>query len=244
MDKDTLLREYEGVLPPSRIKVISLQVGFWARDSLPVPVLGQDDKLTVIDAKYYHKVEPDKDIQGLFKTGLEKHNYYFEGGNFQANHKGDCLIVNNGRHAKIPDDIFTGLYGCRTLTRLPFIDGIGHVDERARFINEKTIVTDTPEYKKILQAKGFSVSLLPRPKQPYETYVNSLILNGHVVVPVFGQQTDAQALAVYEKLGLKASGADSVTLSNVGEGSIHCITMTYPAIPMPELLKFLRAKEF
>ena len=246
-DKEAILQEYESVIPRGRIKVISLpgarSSGFWARDCMPVPVLGQDNSLTVIDAKYMYPFEPDSEISRLFKCGLEKHDYCYEGGNFQANAKGDCVMVNNEPHAKIPDDIFTGLYGCKTLTRLPFIDGIGHVDERARFINEKTLVTDTPAYKDLLEAKGFIVYLLPRPYRPYETYVNSLIMNDHVVVPVFSQPTDAQALAVYEKLGLKASGADSISLSNTGLGSVHCITMTYPKMPVSELLKALGAKE-
>ena len=244
--KERILKDYESVLPRSRIKVISLDGagnGFWARDGIPVPVLDQGNKLTVVDAKYYHYFEPDSEISRIFKTGLEKHEYYFEGGNFQANHAGVCMIVNNERHAKIPDDIFSGQYGCKSLIRLPFVDGIGHVDERARFVNEKTIVTDTPAYKDILEGKGFTVLLLPKPAKEYETYVNSLIMNDHVVVPVFGEATDAQALAVYEKLGLTASGGQSSSLSNNGQGSIHCITMTYPKVPVTELMKALGAKE-
>ncbi len=245
--KAGILRDYESVIPRRRIKVISLpssRQGFWARDGIPVPVLGRDNRLTVVDAKYGHGFEPDAEISRLFKTGLEKHDYYFEGGNFQANHAGDCLIVNHGHHVGIPDDIFSGLYGCRRLIRLPFINGIGHVDERARFINEKTIVTDTPVYKEILEGEGFTVHLLPKPAGRYETYVNSLILNDRVVGPVFDEPTDAQALAVYEKLGLITSGANSVTLSNSGMGSVHCITMTYPKVSMTELTKALGAQEF
>jgi agmatine/peptidylarginine deiminase len=205
--------------------------------------LGQGGGLTVVDAKYYHGFEPDAEISRMFKAGLEKHEYYFEGGNFQASSKGDCMIVNNERHAQIPDGVFSGSYGCKQVIRLPFIDGIGHVDERARFINDKTIVTDTPAYKDLLEEKGFTVKLLPRPSQPYETYVNSLIMDGKVVVPVFGQATDAKALAVYESLGLKATGGDSTQLSNRGMGSVHCITMTYPVVPMADMLKALGAKE-
>ena len=245
-DKEAFLKYYGKVVPRERIKFISLpnaHDGFWARDGIPVPVLGPDNSLTVIDAKYYNNFEPDKEISRFFNAGLEKHDYFFEGGNLQANHTGDCLIVNKEKYALIPDKIFTGLYGCKTLTRLPFIDGIGHVDERARFINEKTLVTDTPLYKNILEAKGFSVYMLPRAMNPLETYVNSLIMNDHVVVPVFDEETDAQALAVYEKLGLKASGTNSFDLSNDGGGSIHCITMTYPKVPVAELLKTIGAKE-
>lgn len=246
-EKDSIIREYSSVVPRERIKVISLpssQRGFWARDGIPVPVLDGNGRLTVVDAVYGHGFEPDAEISRLFNAGLEKHQYYFEGGNFMANHSGDCLIVNHGMHIQIPDDIFASKYGCRNLVRLPFSAGIGHVDERARFINEKTIVTDTPAYKDILEAKGFTVHMLPRPARQYETYVNSLIMNDRVIVPVFGEPTDAKALAVYTALGLKASGGDSVSLSNNGLGSVHCITMTYPRVPMADLTKALGAVEF
>ena len=244
--KEQILADYGSVVDRARIKIISLPMaiqGFWARDGVPVPVLDKNNKLTVVDAVYGHGFEPDAEISRIFKTGLEKHQYYYEGGNFQANKLGDCMMVNHGEHVKIPDSIFSTLYGCRQLIRLPYVDGIGHVDERARFVNDKTIVTDTPAYKDILEAKGFTVKLLPKPAKYYETYVNSLILNDHVVMPVFGEPTDAQALAVYESLGLKASGGQSSSLSNDGEGSVHCITMIYPKVPAAELMKALGATE-
>jgi len=245
-EKKKLLSQYDGVISRDRIKVIALpkgERGFWARDGLPVPMIDKDNKLTLIDAQYYHGFEADKEVSKIFHAGYAKHEYGFEGGNFQANTRGDCVIVNNDRHDKIPAGIFSGYYGCKQLIRLPFIDGIGHVDERVRFINDTTLVTDTPGYKDTLEGKGFTVHLLPRPAKPLETYVNSLIMNGQVVVPVFKQPTDAQALAVYESLGLKAAGGDSIALSNDGMGSVHCITMTYPKVPMADLLKSLGAKE-
>jgi agmatine/peptidylarginine deiminase len=268
--KERVLKAYETVLPRSRIKTIVLpgaSSGFWARDCIPVPVFTQGGKLTVVDALYGHRFEPDAEIARLFNAGLEKHKYYFEGGNFQTNHSGDCMMVDHGAHIKIPDDIFMALYGCRQMIRLPFVDGIGHVDEHARFISEKVIVTDLPQYKDLLQGKGFTVHLLPRPSGaisrqkgivlssaedtpvkaatgPYETYVNSLIMDGTVIVPVYGRPTDEQALDMYRGLGLKAVGAPSNTLSNKGQGSVHCITMTYPKMPAPELMKSLGAREY
>ncbi len=245
--KEGVLKAYEGAVPRERIKVITLynaRQGFWARDGIPVPMLDKDNKLTVVDAVYGHGFEPDAEIARIFHAGLEKHSYYFEGGNFQANHTGTCIMVNHGAHVNIPDDVFRDMYGCsRQLVRLPFVDGIGHVDEHVRFISEGVVVTDIPQYKDILQGKGLTAHMLPKPPGPYETYANSLIMNGKVVVPVFSRDTDAQALAVYESLGLKASGGASRSLSNQGQGSVHCITMTYPKVPMAELLKALGAKE-
>jgi len=244
--KEEILAAYDGAISRDRIKIISLPGsggGFWARDAIPVPMFDKAGKFTVIDAEYYHGFAADKEVARIFNAGYEKHDYGFEGGNFQANTKGDCMIVDNDRHAKIPDSAFAGFYGCKQVIRLPHVAGIGHVDEVARFINDTTIVTDIPEYKETLAAKGFEVHMLPRPAKPFETYVNSLIMDGKVVVPVFNEATDAEALAVYEKLGLKATGGDSTTLSNKGLGSLHCITMTYPPVPMAELMKSLGARE-
>lgn len=245
--KERVLSAYEQALPRARIKVVAIpgaSMGFWARDAIPVPVFDKDVKLTVVDAVYGHRFEPDAEIARLFHAGLEKHEFYFEGGNFQANDAGDCMMVNYGAHVRIPDDIFSGLYGCRQMIRLPFVDGIGHIDEHARFVSEKVIVTDLPEYKDVLQGKGFTVHMLPKPSGAYETYANSLIMDGKVIVPVFGRPTDEQALAVYTALGLKATGASSNSLSNKGQGSVHCITMTYPKVSAAELMKALGAKEF
>jgi hypothetical protein len=244
--KENILRTYETVVPRSRIKVIVLAgatQGFWARDGIPVPAIDGGGNLVVVDAVYGHRFEPDAQIAGMFGATLEKHRYYFEGGNYMANHAGDCIMVNHGAHTQIPDSVFVGQYGCKQMIRMPFVDGIGHIDEHVRFISEKVLVTDLPQYKDILQGKGFTVHMLPKPSGPYETYVNSLIMNDQVIVPVFGRSTDAQALAVYERLGLRASGADSKALSNQGQGSVHCITMTYPPVPMTNLLKSLGARE-
>ena len=244
--KESIQNDYSEVISKDRIKVIKLEnagYGFWARDGIPVPVMDESDKLTVVDAKYYHRFEPDARISEIFQAGIEKHDNYFEGGNFQANSKGICVIVNNEQHSSIPDFIFNNMYGCKDIIRLPHLSGIGHVDEHARFINDTTIVTDLEQYKKPLEEKGLTVHMLPRPSTELETYVNSLIMNDRVIVPVFDEPTDAQALAVYESLGLKAFGADSKRLSNSGMGSVHCITMTYPKVPLTELLKALDATE-
>lgn len=244
--KEAVLREYGSVVPRERIKVVALRGasrGFWARDGIPVPAMDASGNLVVVDAVYGHGFEPDAEVARLFGAGLERHRYYFEGGNFMANHSGTCIMVDAGAHRQIPDSVFVGQYGCREMIRMPFVDGIGHIDEHVRFISETVAVTDLPQYKDILEGKGLTVHLLPKPSGPFETYVNSVIMDGKVIVPVFGRATDEQALSVYRSLGLEAFGADSRTLSNSGQGSVHCITMTYPRVPARELMKALGATE-
>lgn len=212
--------------------------GFWSRDAIPVPVLQMtnlsplqalSDKFTVVDARYYHYYEPDQLIADYYSSALLSHNYYFEGGNFMVSAKGDCLVINTEEVDIIPNSIFRKSYGCSNLIRLPYLKGIGHADESVKFVSDNHVLTDDNRYRKILENKGFKVTMLPRPKRDLETYVNSLIINGTVWVPVYQQdKSDQEAIDVYKKLGFQVVPVDSSLLSNVGAGSVHCITMTYP----------------
>lgn len=243
----SLRKTYEKFVAPDKLKLIKLDDasdGFWARDGLPVPVIEEaSGNLGLVDAKYYYPFEPDEQVGLKFGSQVRSHRFNFEGGNFMANHKGHCILVNNRSHSKIPDSIFESLYGCTKIQRLPHVSGIGHIDEHVRFVSEDTVMTDLPSYKKALEDAGLKTILLPRPENEIETYVNSLIVNGVAIVPVFGQPTDQEALDIYKAAGLKAVGGDSKTLSNYGEGSIHCITMTYPPVPLKTLLKHIGARE-
>lgn len=221
--------------------------GFWARDGVPVPVFRNQDKssaedlLSLVDARYY-RFEQDKDFGKLFKAPVTSHPFAYEGGNFMANAKNECLIVNNPATAKIPHSVFLDQYGCEKLIRLPYVKGIGHADESVKFINDDTVLTDERTYVSILEENGYKVIQLPRPSRLYETYVNSLMVNGTVYVPVFSEPQDQVALKVYEDAGFKVVGVPSKVLSNEGLGSIHCITMTYPPVAMETLLETIGAR--
>lgn len=228
----------------SRIKILFApqgEKGFWARDSVPIPVW-KGSQLNVVDARYYHNFEGDSYFADAFSATLDQHDYYYEGGNFLPNSRGECIVINNDGTKIIPDSIFTQKYGCSKLIRLPFIKGIGHVDESVKFVNDDTVITDSDDYRKAL-APYYTVVMMPRPDRKYETYVNSLIVNGTVYVPVFGESNDQKALKVYTDLGFKVVPLDSSDLSNNGMGSIHCITMTYPSVPLKELASQLKAVE-
>lgn len=246
VNKEAVKREYAGVIDPSRLKVVTIPdagSGFWSRDGLPVPIWNTNGQMEVADARYYHGFEPDRVIAGWFGANLMQHRYFFEGGNFMVTDEGVCITVDNDRSRQIPLEIFKNIYGCRKTIRLPFEKGIGHVDESVRVAGRRAVFTDSQNYARILQQEGFQTILLPRPNRTYETYVNSLLVNGTMFVPVFGQSGDAVALQAYRQAGFKAVPLDSVQLSNGGHGSIHCITMTYPKVPFSSLLKALGAVE-
>lgn len=222
---------------------------FWSRDNLPLPIW-KNGNMALADARYYYNFEPDAFFGQLFGVQVLKHNYFYEGGNFMANSRGDCLVVNRKKSypggvsdtAAIPDDIFRNYYGCKNLIRLKHLKGIGHADEVVKFISDDVVVSDTPEYTKQLEAAGFTVVDLPEADLNYETYVNSLIVNDVVYVPVFGESGDQKVLDTYTNLGFKAIPVQSRRLATQGQGGIHCITMNYPKMPLQEILQSLGAK--
>lgn len=247
-----LFNTYSQYIDGSRLKILQVPASgsnnFWTRDNLPLPVW-EDGRLTLVDARYYYNFEPDAFFAQLFGTNILKHNYFFEGGNFMANARGDCLVVNRRKAypggmsdtGAIPDDIFKSKYGCKTLTRFKHLKGIGHIDEVVKFMSDDVVVTDTVEYKATLEKAGFTVLMLPEPHRNYETYVNSLIINDVVYVPIFGESGDQKALDTYAQLGFKVVGIQSQELATQGQGGIHCITMNYPAVPLANILRSLEA---
>jgi Porphyromonas-type peptidyl-arginine deiminase len=232
-DQARVIEDYGRHIDAARLRYLPLPKaarGFWSRDPMPVPLMSPDGRLMLTDAKYWSGFEPDVEIGRLLAAPIQKHGLQFEGGNFAANHLGDCLVVQSRSTNKITDDLFASMYGCRTVIRLPKKGGIGHIDERARFVNARTIVTDTPEYASLLGGRGFVVVPIARPAGKDDTYVNALFVNGTAFVPQYGRPEDAAALAVYERLGFIPVGFDSRTLSARGLGSIHCLVMTYPHV--------------
>lgn len=133
-------------------------------------------------------------------------------------------------------------------------DTTGHVDDLTRFVDQSTVVTvveDDPqdanfkplkENEKRLQSmkdeRGtpLTVLKLPMPKsfvvegrRMAASYANFYVANGVVLVPTYGQSSDAVALAALGKCfpGRKIVGIDCRELI-FGYGSIHCATMQEP----------------
>ena len=86
--------------------------------------------------------------------------------------------------------------------------------------------------------KPYRLLRLPMPDALYDdgdrlpaTYANFLIINGAVIVPTYAQEeNDARALALVAEAfpGYDIIGIDSRTIVRQ-HGSIHCLTMQYPA---------------
>jgi hypothetical protein len=248
-----LFNKYSQFLPANQLKILKVPAtgsnNFWTRDNLPLPVW-ENNNFALVDARYYYNFEPDAFFQNLFGVNMASHKYFYEGGNFIANSKGDCIVVNRRKSypggvsdtAAIPDDVFESLYGCKNLIRFKHLKGIGHADEVVKFMSDNLIITDTKEYVATLEKAGFQVLLLPEANLNYETYINSLQVNDTVFVPIFGESNDQTVINAYKKFGLKVVPIDTQELATQGQGGIHCITMNYPPAPIKEMARFIGAE--
>jgi agmatine deiminase len=130
-------------------------------------------------------------------------------------------------------------------------DTDGHVDNVCAFIAPGRVLLqtvaeesnpnwdNTRENAERLQAAGLEVVELPllpyvdHDGQPTVVpYTNFYVCNGAVIVPVAGQQTDEEALALIGGLypGREVVAVPGVTLAR-GGGGVHCITQQVPAVP-------------
>ena len=133
-------------------------------------------------------------------------------------------------------------------------DTDSHIDTLARFISKDTIMyvrcDDSKdehfealgEMKRELEAlrdlEGNPFTLIPLPmcdalyyddERLPATYANFLIINGAVLVPVYGVSQDDEALAVFASAfpGREIVAVDCSVLVRQ-HGSLHCVTMQFP----------------
>ena len=160
------------------------------------------------------------------------------------------------------EQYFLDYFGVHKVIVTPHLinDGTGHIDMFVKLINDTTIIVG--EYEN--QSAGFSgnydicnqvanqlanetngagrpFNIVRMPMPPYNngityTYINSLIVNNKVLVPIYGCSTefanDDSVLVLYETImpGVEAIGFDCNQIIPAN-GAIHCIAMKVPAIP-------------
>lgn len=140
-------------------------------------------------------------------------------------------------------------------------DTDGHIDDITRFLNEDTVLTMICEDKnavnyealqenlEILKSvtlhdgRKLNIETLPLPETKIEgttvdgsehvpaSYANFYIANGAVLVPIYDERYDEQALKLFGKYfpGRKIIGIPCANLV-WGQGSIHCITQQWYGI--------------
>ena len=160
------------------------------------------------------------------------------------------------------EQYFLDYFGVHKVIVTPHLinDGTGHIDMFVKLINDTTVIVG--EYEN--QAAGYPgnydicnqvasqlanetngagrpFNIVRMPMPPYNngityTYINSLIVNNKVLVPIYGLSTefanDDSVLALYETImpGVEAVGFDCNQIIPAN-GAIHCIAMKVPALP-------------
>jgi agmatine deiminase len=166
-----------------------------------------------------------------------------------------CLLNPNRNPGLVRADVEARLAADLGLTRVLWLgDGLlndhtdGHVDNLARFVGENRLLIPAPAeddpnagiYREAAdRARAFGVEVvhMPSPGRVLDeegeiipaSYMNFYIGNAAVVVPVYGQENDASAVATLKALfpGRNVVGlrADHIL---TGGGSFHCISQQIP----------------
>lgn len=138
------------------------------------------------------------------------------------------------------------------MTILPY-DGIHHIDMHMKLLDEETLlvgqypegVSDGPQIEANLSyilnnfqtpyGRTYRVVRIPMPADEYGdypddwsdylTYTNAIILNGLVLVPIYGLPQDDEALDIYRE-AMPGYNVVGINMRNVipASGAIHCIT--------------------
>lgn len=239
--------KYRQWIPADRLIIATdshTRNGFWARDSFPVPVYtGDKNNVSLVAANYFRYFDAWKAIADSVNASMVKMNFTFVGGNLLADEDGNCFTVDSSRLFNLDADDLRYAYGCNEVHILPYLKGIGDVDEVIKPLPGKRILTNVIDYKADLESWGYEVIMLHALDDEYRTYANTLIVKDTVFMPVYHVAEDAQAQAVYESLGYKVIPIKSITLSDDYNGSVHCQTMAYPAINLTALFKMLGVTE-
>ena len=160
------------------------------------------------------------------------------------------------------EQYFLDYFGVHKVIVTPHLinDGTGHIDMFVKLINDTTVIVGEYENQSAGYPGNFDIcnqvasqlanetngagrpfNIVRMPMPPYNngityTYINSLIVNNKVLVPIYGLSTefanDDSVLALYETFmpGVEAIGFDCNQIIPAN-GAIHCIAMKVPALP-------------
>ena len=159
------------------------------------------------------------------------------------------------------EQYFLDYFGVHKVIVTPHLinDGTGHIDMFVKLINDTTVIVGEYENQSAgypgnydicnqvasqlaneTNGAGRPFNIVRMPMPPYNngityTYINSLIVNNKVLVPIYGLSTefanDDSVLALYETFmpGVEAIGFDCNQIIPAN-GAIHCIAMKVPAL--------------
>ena len=246
----------------------------WCRDHGPIFLTRDEDpKLAVIDWDYnawgnkYPPFDLDEVVPTRVAEILKLPVFYprmiLEGGSIEVNGAGalltseSCLLNKNRNPNLSRDEIEKRLRDFLGVSEILWLgDGIagddtdGHIDDLARFVSQKKVVTIVEENRddenfvplqeNFARLSGFGLDIvtLPMPKKIVRdglrlpaSYANFYIANKCVLVPIFADAADETALSVLRDLfpDRRVIGIDCRELI-WGLGTFHCLTQQQPAV--------------
>ncbi len=119
-----------------------------------------------------------------------------------------------------------------------WLDGVGgditdgHIDGYARLLNENTVLTTSDflteeDYQTLANSEIIKniVELPPVDGIEYGTYLNYYAANKVVLLPVFGVESDAEAIALFEEL-FPSKEIVPINVDGLYQlgGMLHCVT--------------------
>jgi agmatine/peptidylarginine deiminase len=235
----------------------------WSRDFGPQYVFDENGNASLIDLLYFPERYFDDMIPDYIEkiTNLPGYDLplYFEGGNLMADGVSTCSF-NEGLYDYNPqysrteiDQMMKDYCGCERSIVLPYTEAFFHIDLATKYITKNKVLVaeaavgnmyydyleniatifnnsmdcDGNPYTVIRIPIQFDGSMIPK------SYLNSLIINNRVLVPIFNDTTnDDQALEIYRNAmpGYEVVGIDSTSIYQA-LGAVHCTTKGIPDIP-------------
>ncbi len=250
----------------------------WARDFAPLSVQTDEGKILLHfifngwGSKFSYDLDKKLplllDTMGIFASKLEQKDFVLEGGSIDYNGAGvllsttKCLLNptrNPHLNQKHIEYILQKELGVEKILWLKhgFLKGDdtdSHIDNLARFIDERTIVyikcndTHDEHYEELnlmekelqmfrgLDGACFNLIPLPMCEPIYynnerlpASYANFLMLEKRILVPFYGSSKDKEALEIIQQAhsSYKVEGVDCRVLIRQ-HGSLHCMSMQFP----------------
>jgi agmatine deiminase len=255
----------------------------WTRDYLPLFVVDQAGKLALTKWRFnawakYPNWQCDNAVGfslrkslglPMWEPEMNGQTVVLEGGSIDVNGDGllltteECLLDtvqarNPSLQRQDLEAAFASYLGIRKVHWLgrgiAGDDTHGHVDDLARFVGSRTVVTvveknrDDPNFEPLrenlhllrgmsdLQGKPFEVVPLPMPEPVWfggrrlpASYANFYIANDCVLVPTFNDPNDSRAIGILADHfpGRTVVGIHAVDLV-WGLGTLHCLTQQQP----------------
>ena len=246
----------------------------WIRDYGPTFVINRERREIAMvkwsfnawGEKYDDLLDDDRipyEINKRFRLPVFEPGIVMEGGSIEVNGNGTVLtteqcLLNKNRNPRLSQpEIQEYLREYLNVQQVLWLkEGIvgddtdGHIDDIARFVDEKTVVCAVEEDRSdenydILQdnyerLRGMVPNVIPLPMPGYvgerdgrlpASYANFYIGNHAVVVPIFGHSNDARALNIIRQCfpGRGVVGVHATAMVH-GLGTIHCCSQQEPRI--------------